>query len=96
MKITHLLTAAALAGGSVVVAAAPAQAHLLDVVLVEDAAPCPATYYEIAQLDQLTICYHLEVPEWKLVTDGAPCNTYGDTGWTEYSVRNQVRLCVRP
>lgn len=96
MKLAHLLAAGAVAAGSVLFAATPAQAHTLDVVVVPGGAPCPTGYDEVAQLDQTTICLHLDVPDYKIITDGRPCSDWsGDVGWTEYSVLNKVRLCVR-
>lgn len=101
MRLAHLLTATAVAAGAVVATAAPAQAHPLDVVIVDGGASCPSRYAEIAQLDETTICWHVEIPappdipEWKIVTNGTPCNDPFDSGWTEYSVLNRVRLCVR-
>lgn len=97
MKLAHLLTATAVAAGAAAAAAAPAQAHPLDARVVQNGGSCPSGFREVAQLGDTTICYHLEippppdVPEWKIVTDGAPCGS----GWTEYSVLNRVRVCVR-
>ena len=95
MKIAQVLTATALAAGAVTASAAPAQAHLADVQVVSNGSDCGVDYIEIAQLDQVTVCLHTEVPEWRLVLNGAPCNEWWDTGWTEYSVLNTVRVCIR-
>lgn len=96
MKIAHLLMAGVIAGGAVLFGAAPASAALADVIVVPNGAPCPSGYGEIAQLDQTTICYDLNIPEYKIITNGAPCSDWwGDTGWTEYSVLNTVRVCLR-
>jgi len=96
MKVTHLLTVTALALGGVTAAAAPVQAApLADVLVVEGGAPCPVGYGEIVQLDQTTVCYDVNVPYYKLVTDGKPCNSsYGDN-YTEYSVLDYVRVCLK-
>ena len=96
MKFASLLAAGAVAAGSVLVAAAPAQAHIVDVVTTDFGAPCPYGYGEIAQLGQLTVCLHLDVPDYKIITDGAPCRDYYyDNTWTEYSVLDTYRVCVR-
>lgn len=95
MKIARLLTAAAVVAGALAVAT-PAEAHPLDVIVVENGAPCPATFGEIAQLADTTICLHVMtlVPDYKIVLDGKPCNdSYGDD-YTEYSVLNYVRVCL--
>ncbi|HEV2891010.1 MAG TPA: hypothetical protein VGX28_11615 [Frankiaceae bacterium] len=97
MTIARLLTACAVAGGAVLFAAAPADADVAVAValVVPGGAGCPAGYSEVARSDRATLCYHVEDPDWKLLVDGSPCGTAGDTGWTEYAVLDTVRLCVR-
>jgi len=90
MKIAHLLTAIAVAAGTVATATVPAEAHPLDVIVVPNGAPCPANYNEVAQVGQTTICHHIRPPYFEIVLDGAPC----DPDHTEYSVLETVRLCV--
>jgi hypothetical protein len=96
MRIAHLLATGAVAAGSILFAAAPAQAHVVDVVTTDFGAPCPYGYREIAQLDRTTVCLHLDVPDYKIITDGSSCrDTYYDNTWTEYSVLDTFRVCVR-
>ena len=94
-KLAQLATVTAVAAGALVGVAAPAQAHPLDVIVVENGAPCPSGYGEIAQIDKTTLCWHVRtlIPEYRLVTDGAPCPTY-PYPYTEYSVINYVRVCL--
>ena len=90
MKIAHLLVATAVAAGAATTATVPAEAHLVDVIVVPNGAPCPINYNEVAQVGQTTICQHIRPPYFEVVLDGAPC----DPDHTEYSVLNTVRVCV--
>lgn len=98
MTITRLLASCAVAACAVLSAAAPANAAdaELAVVLLVPGGACPAGTVEVARSAQATVCYHVEGLDWKLLVDGSPCDTDGDPSWTEYSVLDTYRVCVRP
>ena len=96
MRLVHLATAAAVTAGAFT-AAVPAEAHPLDVVVVSSlSGSCPTGYNEVARVDRYKVCLHLRIPEYKIITNGAPCNDpWDNNNYDEYSVLDHYRVCVK-
>lgn len=90
MRVTRLLTAAAVAGAAFAVPSGTASAHPVDVML-STTGSCPSGYIEVAQTSLTAYCVHVMVPGAHLATNGQPCAS----GYREYSVLNTYRVCVR-